>query len=350
MGGMIRVECYTSMMHVDLVVPDWVLPVRGGMIDPYRELQLTHLPWLLGRAHVTRRAGSSLDAWLCNHFGMAATPSAALSMLADQVGAQGQTVLRADPVHLQAQRDQLVLIDAGQLKLQQAEANELIAALNTHFLQHGLRFQAPVPTRWYASFDAPLEVQTDALAITAGHSINHRLPRGRDGLRLHQLANEIQMLLHTHPVNAARETAGQAAINSVWFWGEGARPNVAPRHDVVWTNHAVARGLARAAATPLHPLPDSAESVLADGGTRHLIVWDALQAPIWYGDYDTWRARLAELDARWLGPLRDALTRGRIRELDLYAPCASVTWHWQLTPGARWSFWRRPRALKQFSA
>jgi hypothetical protein len=315
-----------------------VLPLSGGMIDPYRELHLTHLPWLLGRAHATRSAGSNLDAWLCRHFGVATTPSTALSMLADQVGAQGQAVLRADPVHLQPQRDQLVLIDAGQLNLQQAEANELIAALNTHFAQHGLRFQAPTPTRWYASFDAPLDVETDALAITAGQSINHRLPRGYDGLRLHQLANEIQMLLHTHPVNAARETAGQPAINSVWFWGEGARPTVAPRHDVVWANHAVARGLARAAAMSLHPLPENAEAMLADGGARHLI------------DYETWRARLAELDARWLGPLRDALSHGRIRELNLYAPCMSVTWHWQLTPGARWSFWRRPRSLKHYAS
>lgn len=336
------------MMHVDLVVPDLLLPI-GGMIDPYRELQLSHLPWLLGRARAVRGAGCGLDAWLCRYFGIVTTPSAALSMLADQVGAQGQTVLRADPVHLQPQRDQLVLIDAGQLDLQQAEANELIAALNTHFAVEGVRFQAPTPTRWYASFDTALEVETDALAITAGHSINHRLPRGHDGLRLHQLANEIQMLLHSHPANVRREADGQPVINSVWFWGEGARPNVAPRHDAVWANHAVARGLARAAETPLHALPEHADALLADSSARHLVIWDALQAPTWYGDYDTWRARLGVLDTQWLGPLRDALRRGKLRELNLHAPCANLTWHWQLTPGARWRFWRRPRSLKQFS-
>lgn len=346
---MIHTQCYTCVMHVDLVVPDWVLPDSGGMIDPYRPLHLTHLPWLLGRAQSARTDGSTLDAWLCRHFGVDTSPSAALSMLADQVGAQGATVLRADPVHLQPQRDQLVLIDARQLALQQAEANALIAALNTHFDAHGLRFQAPVPTRWYASFDAPLDATTTPLARAAGHSINHILPQGHDGLRLHQLANEIQMLLHTHPVNAAREAGGQPAINSVWFWGEGARPNVAPRHDVVWANDAVARGLARAAATALHDLPDSADAVLSDGGARQLVVWDTLQAAVWYGDHDTWRAGLAALDTHWLAPLRAALGRSRLRTITLHGIGKNANWRFDLDTRARWRFWRRPRSLKQYA-
>jgi hypothetical protein len=35
---------------------------------------------------------------------------------------------------------------------------------------------------------------------------------------------EAQMTLHGHPLNAAREAAGQRPINSVWFWGCGAMP------------------------------------------------------------------------------------------------------------------------------
>lgn len=35
------------------------------------------------------------------------------------------------------------------------------------------------------------------------------------------LEAEIQMLLHNHPVNVAREHSGKALVSSLWFWGSG---------------------------------------------------------------------------------------------------------------------------------
>ena len=47
------------------------------------------------------------------------------------------------------------------------------------------------------------------------------LPGGRDAVRVRALVNELQMLLHEHPVNERRAARGLPAVNSVWLWGAG---------------------------------------------------------------------------------------------------------------------------------
>ena len=42
--------------------------------------------------------------------------------------------------------------------------------------------------------------------------------------RWHSILNEIQMVLHEHPVNEAREGRGEPPVNSVWLWGAGPMP------------------------------------------------------------------------------------------------------------------------------
>jgi hypothetical protein len=38
------------------------------------------------------------------------------------------------------------------------------------------------------------------------------------------LQNDIQVLLHQHPLNAQRRTRGQSLVNSLWLWGGGHLP------------------------------------------------------------------------------------------------------------------------------
>jgi hypothetical protein len=42
--------------------------------------------------------------------------------------------------------------------------------------------------------------------------------------------NEAQMVLHAHPVNQARQAAGQPVVNSLWPWGGGRLPAATHRH------------------------------------------------------------------------------------------------------------------------
>ena len=42
---------------------------------------------------------------------------------------------------------------------------------------------------------------------------------------LRRLQSEVQMLLYTHPINAARESRGELAVNSFWLSGTGCTPS-----------------------------------------------------------------------------------------------------------------------------
>ena len=55
-------------------------------------------------------------------------------------------------------------------------------------------------------------------------------PRAR---RLRTLLNEVQMLLHEHPLNQAREERRQRPLNAVWISGCGRDRGTAPPADLV---------------------------------------------------------------------------------------------------------------------
>ena len=50
------------------------------------------------------------------------------------------------------------------------------------------------------------------------------LPTGKDTGTHRNLVSEIEMALHEHEVNLAREAEGELPINSLWLWGGGTAP------------------------------------------------------------------------------------------------------------------------------
>ena len=68
--------------------------------------------------------------------------------------------MRADPAHVAASRDGLVLFDQRRFDLGRAEAHELAGTIQPLLKPHGLRLEVPGPRRWYmrasgAEDDAP---------------------------------------------------------------------------------------------------------------------------------------------------------------------------------------------------
>ena len=342
-------------MRITFIVPDLFLPQPpGGMRDVYRDLHLPELEWLFARGARLETPGVSLEAWLCKHFGIIDTlPVASFSLRADGGTPDNAYWLRADPVHLQAQRDQLSLVDGMMLTISAAEANTLTASLNQHFAQDGLQFFPAHPSRWYLTLDATPDLVTQPLPAVAGQSINVALPSGKDALRWNQIATEIQMLLHAHPINAARESLGQPTINSVWFWGGGVCPKLGTPPNAVetiWANDALARGLALASERTPQALPSNFDALIAQANPTgtHCVIWDELRRAAWYGDDEAWRAGLARFEMDWIKPVCDALRRGIVSEVTLHAiseqRCLTVT----TNRSGRWQFWRRSKAIKHY--
>jgi len=159
----------------------------------------------------------------CRTLGLAAqAPLAALTAAGVGVDTRDDYWLLADPVTLVPGRSDVAL--EGQVRdLTDEQTHELLMALNAHFVDDGVTFMAPRHDLWLAHLAVPPEITTTPLDRARTGPLAEALPRGDDAPQWRRWQDEIQMLLHNHPVNAARESAGASPANAVWFWGGGRR-------------------------------------------------------------------------------------------------------------------------------
>jgi len=340
-------------MHCHLLIPSLFPP--GAVTrqnDPLHGIGAPALQTLLARASCRQEPGDEMESWLCEAFGAARQqdyPVAPLSLMADGLAPGAYYWLRADPVHLGVERDQLVLSDASTFPLVQDEANALSTTLNQHFGTEGLHFVAPRARSWYLRLVRPPALATSGLYQAAGRAIRPLLPTGDERMRWRALLNEVQMLLFEHPVNVAREKRGIAPVNSIWLSGGGILPQDLRRpFDQVWADDPLARGLAQAARIPHGNLPENAPAWLKQAAPgKHLLVLDALRAVACYGDPEAWRKQLARLEEEWFAPLKQALQHGTIT-LTLHAPTSAGTPVFSLARGSLWKLWRPVHPLTRY--
>jgi hypothetical protein len=332
-------------MSLHLVIAGLLWP-RENLREACRNLALPALETLLGRSQRALLPASRLGDWLADAFGIdpGERPWGALRRRGEADGAAGGACVCADPVQLRFVRDTLVLVDSRELAITRDEAQALVAALNGHFPDIG-RFDAVTPQRWYLWPARPPRLVTHATEEVIGHSFDVFLPEGEDARAWRVWLNEAQMLMHAHPVNAAREEAGRPTVNSVWPWGSAALGG-APRSpwQQVFAADPLVIGLARAAGIEARP-PAAPAALAAAAGHDVGAVIDSLQAPMLYRDAAGWRAALTALERDWLAPALAAVYAGTIGELRLTALGDAARVDATLGPQDRWRFWRRPLAL-----
>lgn len=286
------------------------------------------------------------QAWLCRLFGAARQqdwPVAPFAALADGLTAETGYWLCADPVSLLLQRDSLTVTD-GPRGLSLAQAQQLVAALNAHFAADGMQFFAPRADRWYLRLSQAPALQTYPLAQAKGRDIQARMPQGADGLQWHGWLNEVQMLLHGHPVNLALEEQGEPPLNSLWLWGGGVLPAARPGAGIALSaDDPFARGLALAHGDALAPLPPTAEAWLQNAqaaAPTHLIVHHPLEPA-------EWQPTLQQLERDWFAPLLTMLRDGRLGRLTLHLAGESVH-SFSVTRRDLYKFWRRAQPLESY--
>ncbi len=300
----------------------------------------------MARGRRKRIASISPEAWLFGRFGVERQrdwPVAPYTLLADGGAPERHFWMRADPVHLRVGRDSLGLADSAAFEVSRAESEALVDTLNRHF-GRAMLFYSTRPARWYVRLEKAPDMQTTPAAAARGAAIDEKLPSGPDAMRFHALMNEAQMLLHEHPVNAERETRGEPALNSVWFWGGGVIAAAKDRpFSTVVGDDPLARGLALAAEIPVRPLPKDAGSVLAalgDEGLALVVLDAAREAQL--------RARRAALERDWFGPLLAALRSGRIGMLTLQLCGADSLLEVETVRSDLRYFWRRRKPLSAY--
>lgn len=298
-----------------------------GLLGPYPAFDrplgaLPALDRLLQRADRQPRPERDPLESLASTFGLVRPergdlPSAPLSLLADdpRKAVEGYW-LHADPVHLRADRDRLLLFAGPSLGIEDSESRALADAFNAHFGADGLSLLVTAAGRWYLRVASPPGVATTPVHRVAGGPVDPHLPRGAGASAWARLQTEAQMLFHGHGVNQARESAGRPVISGLWTWGGGSLPRLpdAPNRLVV-ADHPFARGLASAATAESVPLGG-----WVPGKNRApaevLVFWDRLWWPGIEGDSDRWLSAVIDLDT-FLASAVSALGSGGLRAIVL---------------------------------
>jgi len=308
-----------------------------------QDLRLPALESLLARGTLRDTPAEGLDAALCEALGIPRQrdwPIAALTLSSEGKLPGEAWWLRADPVHLQVMRDRIVLAGSEALALTREEADTLAEAIGRHF---GAEF-APLPyhpQRWYLRYAVAPDLVTTPLSCAMGRDIDPLQPRGGDAMAFRTRLNELQMLLHDHPVNQAREARGELAVNSLWLWGGGHLPRQPDNPPPVHAQHAAARALAAGCGAQTHALPEKFTAQLL--GNQGVAVLDHLTASGQVGDAWGWREAMRTLERDWFAPLQGLLRKVGPQGIHLLDPEHGKRLHLQARDA--WRVWRRPRSL-----
>ncbi|AZN36592.1 hypothetical protein [Iodobacter ciconiae] len=302
-------------------------------------LALPALALLCGRGKRAPAHTQSVESWLAGCLGMDTLPAAALSLGVDFPVAQAGFWLRADPVHLKIERDGLLLFDAQHFQISQAEAEALVAGLNSVFGEDGMQFVVASPTRWYLRLPCDPQLTWTSLDAAIGRDINTLLPKGTDELKWHRVLNEIQMYLYTHAVNDKRPDA--QTINSLWLWGGSYYPvtdtPVVPEIPV-YTNDLLLRGSMQLGGSDALPLPANADGLPVGDA---LVMLDHLRLGACYGNAHDWREGWLALEKNWFAPLLADLKSGKRQSLAITFPDLGLAL--QTNRSLRWKIWQKPK-------
>jgi hypothetical protein len=178
-------------------------------------------------------------------------------------------------------------------------------------------------------------------------SLEEAVPEGPDATRLRRLIAEVEMWLHGHAVNAAREHHREPHISSLWPWGggplcelglgaravhsgESSEPGIAPPESstrvssgstevAVFGPDAYLNGLAVVIGASVHELPQELAPVFGYSSAARVCVRIEIgsmlqQSPAW-----TVLDAFAQIDQRFIAPAMQALHAGSLSRLDLLA-------------------------------
>lgn len=294
---------------------------------------------LLSRTSV-RRLDLPLEAVVCTQHGLVPKPDypiAPIAAAADGLDVGDAYWLRADPVHLLLQRDSFSLSEPMPLHVQREHAALIIASLNTHFSRDGMTFVIGNSGAWYLRLAMQPEIQTTLPSVALGRNIFEYMPQGAAASIWVSYLNEVQMLLHDHPVNIERESSHSPAINSVWFSGGGVMPPAFSKPsdmDLILANSPFYLGLAKWSGMAVRP---------ADLGLSEVLQ---------FLDFNQ-HARV-ELPGQHLSDdnnfniLWDALRARKVEQLTLNLGCYEKTLVATIMPGNTYKFWRSSKPVSSY--
>ncbi|MBQ4853569.1 phosphoglycerate mutase [Rhodanobacter sp. B2A1Ga4] len=249
----------------------------------------------------------------------AGVPAAAITRQLLAGDAADQLWLLADPAWVEPDMNGVRLLACGRMGLDMDAAQALAEPLRPVFDEAGMQLEIATPDHWHLRLppDTPLP-DFAAPEQALGEDLAQHLPQGAQGRRWRVLLNDVQVLLHQHPLNTRRRAHGQSPVNSLWLWGGGRLPppSMSELAGVV-SDDLLLHALAARAGVAWQSR--TAEAIAA-GAAGWLIDLQDLPAH--------------ELALRWWPLLQPLLERRAVR---LHFASGE---RWQRKPWHRWRYWR----------
>lgn len=306
--------------------------------------KLSALAQLLAKAEI-KSLDLPLEALVSAQYGLQAAsdyPLAAIAANADGLDATHAHWLRADPVNLALQRDCFSLGEPVPLSIAAEHAHLIIASLNQHFSQEAgdddLLFMIGESGAWYLRTQQKQNMRTTLPSVAVHKNIHHFLPQGEAASKWVTRLNEVQMLLHEHPANLARESKRELPINSIWLSGGGSLPvfnhldRVEHAATLLLANSSLYQGLAQWTGLTCQRVPANLGAVL-----QHKIEHVRLQLPA-----------SADLDEAWFKPILHALKNKKITQLSLNLGMYDKSLVVEISPLDLYKFWRKASPVQDY--
>lgn len=334
-----------GMSQITLVLPS-ALPVPEFAPDLVRALQAPALASLLSRTSAQRRlpADESVRAlphetWLARALGLNGTGQPAFAGAAMRgygLAPDGGTWFIVNPVHIEIARTHLMMGDPRHLGLAELESRALFEAARPYMEEAGHALLYGDAQTWFLRADdwAGLDTATPDAAL--GMDLTDWMPLGERAAAFRRLQNEIQILWHTHPVNAAREARRLPAVNAFWPWGAAGAAGT-PVNGARLAAFDTAAWLARLAGTSSSDLARFAPAI--DGDT--ILVCGSAAPYAAAADWGGWVGVMTQLEAQLFAPILESLKNGRIREVKLVLSHRDALLEASTNAMAQRKFWRR---------
>ena len=342
----------STPIRLTLILSEFVEAYRAGLQDGRQETQLDDpqgtarsssmampaLELMLGRGVVTRRAEwashralGPLQQHILEVAGLQTDDVRYASAPLCWLGQTGErlegTLLHAQLVHFATGVSDVAL--RGVPGTAAPEIDELMQSLVPLVGNAGVQLRRALSGAWYLQAERVLDLATCEPRYARANGLYNSMPTGEDARALRLLMSELQMALHEHPANRARERQGVASLNAVWFWGAGALRSdaVACTLPRVFSDEAYVKGLWRVCGSSAQSLPQSATQLLASLAASTVVVPGPLD--------------VAATERGWLAPAIHALKARRLDELVVRFD----EWALSLTRAQVRRFWKPSRPL-----
>jgi hypothetical protein len=349
------------MVQITLVLP-FALPAPEFAPELARALNAPALAALLSRTsahgrHPYQRAARALphEAWLAHALGLEQYGQPGFAVAAMRgfgLAPRDGTWFIVHPAHIEIARSHLMMPDLRRLALPDADSRALFDAARPYVEEAGHALEYGDAQTWFLRADDWAGMDTATPDAAVGLNLTDCMPTGPNALAFRKLQNEIQMLWHTHPANAAREARRQPPVNAFWLWGGATASNsetVVPaqagthaeppnsQSDLTIATFETPGWLSALGSKRLSSLADVASTT-----TNTVLIAGNVAAPAIAADWGGWLHEMQRLETELFAPLLAALMAGRVKPLKLVLSNRGAHAEFTTTALAQRKFWRRP--------